>query len=81
MSNRSFELPERYLSVLEAAEYLGIAKATMYRYIYTDAVPYVHGPNGRLRILESDVRALIAFLPSWYDTASSDGEEPDDVPE
>lgn len=54
-------MADRYLSAYEAAAVLGVSVSTMYRYI-DKGVPVVRGPNGRIRIKESDVQALMPFL-------------------
>ncbi len=54
-------LPDRLLDVTEAAEMLGVAPKTLYRWSYEHRVPVVKlfGPRGVLRFRLSDLQALI----------------------
>lgn len=52
----------RYLSVAEAAEYIGKSRATLYRWIHAGEVTTIIFPNGRTRIPRDEAIRLKALF-------------------
>lgn len=52
----------RYLSVADTAEYLGISRATLYRWIKNGEVDYIILPNNWTRVPRDEAIRLKALL-------------------
>ena len=60
------------MKINEVAAYLSVSRATVYRFIHRDGLPYVHvGPRRRVR--REDLEAWIAGKGS--ETASTEGTQ------
>lgn len=58
------KLPERDLTLQEAAEYCAVSDATMRSWIKTGLVPsYRVGPQGRFRLVLADLRRAVEHRP------------------
>jgi len=73
--------PAAYLSVHQAAEFLGISHTTVYRYIDRGVLPAVraYGSAGPLRIPRPALKEMILTLPVVKSYGESD--HVDDPPE
>ena len=64
---------DRWMSILEAAKYLGVSRGTLYNYMNDGRLPfyYIKGTNQR-RIKKSDMDALL--IPGKPGALESDDE-------
>ncbi|MGY1845514.1 helix-turn-helix transcriptional regulator [Modestobacter sp. SYSU DS0875] len=52
-------MPDRLLTVQEAAEVLGMSGSTLYRLINQQRVPYRIMPTGRIRLAPADISQIL----------------------
>lgn len=52
-------MPSDYLSITQAAAYLGVARRTIYNWIERKRLPVYRMPSGRPRICRADLLLLI----------------------